>query len=62
MIELDYVYTAKLFFAAFDLMKQEKLDKQKSILLIHCGGLQGNKGYEERYNLKPKRQVNDAQG
>ena len=61
-IELDYVYTAKLFFAAFDLMKQEKLDKQKPILLIHCGGLQGNKGYEERYNLKPKRQVNDAQG
>lgn len=61
-IELDYVYTAKLFFAAFDLMKQEKLDKQKQILIIHCGGLQGNKGYEERYNLKPKRQVNDAQG
>lgn len=61
-IELDYVYTAKLFFAAFDLMKQEKFDKQKSILIIHCGGLQGNKGYEERYNLNPKRQVNDAQG
>jgi 1-aminocyclopropane-1-carboxylate deaminase len=61
-IELDYVYTAKLFFAAFDLMKQEKLDKRKSILIIHCGGLQGNKGYEERYNLNPKRQVNDAQG
>jgi 1-aminocyclopropane-1-carboxylate deaminase len=61
-IELDYVYTAKLFFAAFDLMKQEKIDKQKSILIIHCGGLQGNKGYEQRYNLNPKRQVNDAQG
>lgn len=61
-IELDYVYTAKLFFAAFDLMKQEKLDKQKQILIIHCGGLQGNKGYEQRYNLNPKRQVNDAQG
>jgi 1-aminocyclopropane-1-carboxylate deaminase len=61
-IELDYVYTAKLFFATFDLMKQEKLDKQKPILLIHCGGLQGNVGYEERYNLKPKRQVNDPQG
>lgn len=61
-IELDYVYTAKLFFAAFDLMKQETLDKQKTILIIHCGGLQGNKGYEERYNLKPNRQVKDAQG
>jgi 1-aminocyclopropane-1-carboxylate deaminase/D-cysteine desulfhydrase-like pyridoxal-dependent ACC family enzyme len=61
-ISLDYVYTAKLFFAAFDLMKQETLDKKKPLLIIHCGGLQGNKGYEERYNLNPKRQVNDAQG
>lgn len=59
---LDYVYTCKLFFAAFDLMKHQKLDKQKAILIIHSGGLQGNKGYEERYNLKPSRQVNDAQG
>lgn len=61
-IPLDYVYTAKLFFAAFDLMKQEKLEKRIPILIIHCGGLQGNKGYEERYNLNPNRQVNDAQG
>lgn len=61
-ISLDYVYTAKLFYAAFDLMKQEKLEKNQPLLIIHCGGLQGNKGYEERYNLKPNRQVNDAQG
>jgi 1-aminocyclopropane-1-carboxylate deaminase/D-cysteine desulfhydrase-like pyridoxal-dependent ACC family enzyme len=61
-IPLDYVYTAKLFYAAFDLMNHEKLDKQKSILIIHSGGLQGNSGYEKRYNLKPSRQVNDAQG
>lgn len=61
-IPLDYVYTAKLFYAAFDLMKQEKLEKNQAVLIIHCGGLQGNKGYEERYNLKPNRQVNDAQG
>lgn len=61
-IELDYVYTAKLFYAVFDLIKHEKLDKTKEILIIHSGGLQGNKGYEERYNLNPNRQVNDAQG
>ncbi len=61
-IPLDYVYTAKLFFAAFDLMKQEKLEKNQPLLIIHCGGLQGNKGYEERYNLNPNRHVNDAQG
>ncbi|MBI3518996.1 MAG: 1-aminocyclopropane-1-carboxylate deaminase/D-cysteine desulfhydrase [Bacteroidetes bacterium] len=61
-IPLDYVYTSKLFFAAFDLMKQHIPDKQQDVLIIHCGGLQGNKGYEERYNLKPNRQVNDAHG
>ena len=48
-IQLDYVYTAKLFFAAFDVMKQNKLNKNQKILLIHSGGLQGNIGYKTRY-------------
>jgi 1-aminocyclopropane-1-carboxylate deaminase len=61
-IVLDYVYTAKLFYAVFNLMDQHKLDKQKNILIIHSGGLQGNEGYEARYNLNPNRQVNDPQG
>ncbi|MCD6018079.1 MAG: 1-aminocyclopropane-carboxylate deaminase [Bacteroidetes bacterium] len=61
-ISLDYVYTSKLFFAVFDLINQNKFNKEEKILIIHSGGLQGNKGYEERYNLKPNRQVNDAQG
>ncbi len=51
LIPLDYVYTSKLFFAAFDLMKQQKLDISKELLIIHCGGLQGNNGYEERYHI-----------
>ena len=50
-IPLDYVYTTKLFFAAFDLMKQNTLDKEQEILIIHSGGLQGNKGYENRFKL-----------
>lgn len=51
-IPLDYVYTSKLFFAAFDLMNKQQLDTSKEILIIHCGGLQGNKGYEERYHIQ----------
>jgi len=50
-ISLDYVYTAKLMYAVFDLMKQHKLSKDKKTLIVHSGGLQGNKGYEERYGL-----------
>lgn len=61
-IPLDYVYTAKLFYAVFDLINNQKLNTTKRILIIHSGGLQGNEGYEKRYNLKPMRQVKDAQG
>jgi 1-aminocyclopropane-1-carboxylate deaminase/D-cysteine desulfhydrase-like pyridoxal-dependent ACC family enzyme len=50
-IPLDYVYTSKLFFAAFDLMKNNTLHKEHEILIIHCGGLLGNLGYEHRYKL-----------
>ncbi len=61
-ISLDYVYTLKLFYAVFDLINQNKFNTAQSILIIHSGGLQGNNGYEQRYNLNPNRQVNDAQG
>jgi 1-aminocyclopropane-1-carboxylate deaminase len=61
-IPLDYVYTSKLFFAVFDLIKKNKLNKEQGLLIIHCGGLQGNIGYEQRYNLKPSRKEMDAQG
>lgn len=59
-ILLDYVYTAKSFFAAFK--ELENLSSSEPVLIIHCGGLQGNEGYEKRYNLNPNRQVNDAHG
>lgn len=60
-IPLDYVYTAKLFYAAYDLIKTNQISDKK-ILIIHSGGLQGNRGYEDRYALNPKRNVNDPQG
>lgn len=50
---LDYVYTNKLMYAAFDLMKKNKLKEHTRILLVHSGGLQGNKSFEERYHLTP---------
>lgn len=50
-LPLDYVYTAKLFYGAFDLMQNKKLKENASVLIIHSGGLQGNRGFEERYKL-----------
>lgn len=52
-IPLDYVYTTKLMYAAFDLMAKNKLKENARILLVHSGGLQGNTGFEERYHLIP---------
>lgn len=60
-IPLDYVYTSKLFYSVFDLIKTNRMPG-KNILVIHSGGFQGNRGYEDRYVLKAKRNVNDPQG
>lgn len=51
-IPLDYVYTNKLMFGVFDLVKQKKLPSGSKLLIIHSGGLQGNKGFEELYDLR----------
>lgn len=61
-ITLDYVYTSKLFLAVMSEIDQGKLDKSANVLVVHSGGLQGNSGYEARYNLSPKRQVTEPQG
>jgi 1-aminocyclopropane-1-carboxylate deaminase len=41
-IPLDFVYTAKLFYGALDLVNQKYFPARSNILLIHSGGLQGN--------------------
>ena len=50
-IPLDYVYTAKLMYAVFDQIKQQRIAKDNRILIVHSGGLQGNSGYKERYKI-----------
>ena len=43
-IELDPVYTSKLFFGLFDMISKKKIKKESRILVIHTGGLQGLQG------------------
>ncbi len=38
----DFIYTAKLFFAIFDKIKNNYFEVQSNILCLHTGGLQGN--------------------
>ncbi|MBA3682019.1 MAG: pyridoxal-phosphate dependent enzyme [Bacteroidetes bacterium] len=50
-IPLDHIYTNKLVYAVFDLIKKKKVKMNSKIMLVHSGGLQGNKGFEERYKI-----------
>lgn len=50
-IPLDYIYTNKLFYAVFDLIKNKKFSPKAKLLVVHSGGLQGNQGFETRFGL-----------
>ncbi|MDI9358501.1 MAG: pyridoxal-phosphate dependent enzyme [Phycisphaerales bacterium] len=43
-IPSDFVYTGKLFFALADLYKQQYFTSRDKVLVIHSGGIQGNRG------------------
>jgi len=42
-IPSDFVYTGKLFFAVNDLIEKGFFSNNSRLLVIHSGGLQGNK-------------------
>jgi D-cysteine desulfhydrase len=41
-IATDFVYTAKMFYGVYDLVKNNHFPSGSKLLLIHTGGLQGN--------------------
>jgi len=47
-IPLDPVYTGKMMFGLWDMIKSGKLEKGSKVLVIHTGGLQGIKGMNQR--------------
>ena len=46
-LPLDFVYTAKLVYAVQDLASKGKFEPTSKILLIHSGGLQGNRSFKK---------------
>ncbi|MBN9380874.1 MAG: pyridoxal-phosphate dependent enzyme [Chitinophagaceae bacterium] len=42
-IPSDFVYTGKLFYAALEMVRKDHFPPNSRILVIHSGGLQGNK-------------------
>ena len=51
-IPLDAIYTGKMMMGIIDLISKDYFPKGSSILAIHSGGLQGNKGINNRFKLK----------
>jgi len=45
-IPTDFVYTAKAFYAAFHLLQNGTFSDTDKILLVHTGGLQGNRSLQ----------------
>ncbi len=48
-IPLDPIYTGKMVYAAADLANNSTLNKNEKVLLIHTGGLQGIRGFNESW-------------
>ena len=46
-LPLDFVYTAKLLYGVQDLASKGKFDPTSKILVIHSGGLQGNRSFKK---------------
>ncbi len=50
-IPLDAIYTGKMMMGVLDLVAKDFFPKGSSILAIHTGGLQGNKGMTDRLGV-----------
>lgn len=50
-IPLDLIYTGKMLFGIYDIIKNTSQLDNKKIVVIHTGGLQGNKGFEEHLGI-----------
>jgi len=42
-IELDFIYNAKMMFGVYDMTRHQRIGSGSRILVIHTGGLQGNR-------------------
>jgi len=48
-LDTDVVYTSKVFYAVQDLIRSAYFPEHSKVLVLHTGGLQGNRGMEIRF-------------
>lgn len=51
-LQLEPIYTGKMFFAVWDLVRKGYFESGSKIVLVHTGGLQGIAGFREKYKKK----------
>lgn len=52
-IPIEPIYTGKMFYALFELIKQDYFSPGANIIALHTGGLQGLKGLNAPQTIKP---------
>jgi 1-aminocyclopropane-1-carboxylate deaminase len=48
---LDPIYTGKMMYGVFDMIKKDYFPAGSKIIALHTGGLQGNEGFRERLGI-----------
>jgi 1-aminocyclopropane-1-carboxylate deaminase/D-cysteine desulfhydrase-like pyridoxal-dependent ACC family enzyme len=61
-IPLDPVYTGKMMYGIFDLVKRGRIPEGSEMLAIHTGGLQGIRGFNDRFGRLIRFDPRDAEG
>lgn len=51
-IQLEPLYTGKMLYGIYDMIANDKFAQGSQIVVVHTGGLQGIKGFNQRYQNK----------
>jgi len=51
-LPLDPIYTGKMMFGLFDLIQKDYFPNGSNILVLHTGGLQGVRGFEQKLGIR----------
>src|SRR5690554_446739 len=51
-LPLDLIYTGKMMYGLYDLIRKDYFPAGSKILFYHSGGLQGNDGFKQRKNIE----------
>jgi 1-aminocyclopropane-1-carboxylate deaminase len=57
-INLDYIYTGKCFLGLFDMINKKNFRPGSRVVVIHTGGLQGNRGLYDKVQKFPVQHEN----